>query len=173
VRILAYERGLFNQILGEQDPQSAHGVVTYYTPLRPGGIKTYANDYNNFTCDHGSGMESQTKFADSIYFRSADALYVNLFIALAREGDHRPPGHPVSRAACHPAHDHDERRRGRAADQDPRAVLGAAGLATHGQWRGTGVHRESRHLRHGRAHLELRRRDRRDHAGCDRAGSDA
>lgn len=76
-----YERGLFNQILGEQDPQSPHGFVTYYTPLRPGGIKTYANDYNNFTCDHGSGMESQTKFADSIYFRSADTLYVNLFIA--------------------------------------------------------------------------------------------
>ena len=76
-----YERGLFNQILGEQDPQSAHGFVTYYTPLRAGGIKTYANDYNNFTCDHGTGMESQTKFADSIYFRSADTLYVNLFIA--------------------------------------------------------------------------------------------
>ena len=76
-----YERGLFNQILGEQDPQSPHGFVTYYTPLRPGGIKTYANDYNNFTCDHGSGMESQTKFADSIYFRSSDTLYVNLFIA--------------------------------------------------------------------------------------------
>jgi len=76
-----YERALFNQILGEQDPQSAHGFVTYYTPLRAGGIKTYANDYNNFTCDHGTGMESQTKFADSIYFRSADALYVNLFIA--------------------------------------------------------------------------------------------
>ena len=76
-----YERGLFNQILGEQDPQSAHGFVTYYTPLRAGGIKTYANDYNNFTCDHGTGMESQTKFADSIYFHSADTLYVNLFIA--------------------------------------------------------------------------------------------
>ena len=76
-----YERGLFNQILGEQDPQSPHGFVTYYTPLRAGGIKTYANDYNNFTCDHGSGMESQNKFADSIYFHSADTLYVNLFIA--------------------------------------------------------------------------------------------
>jgi uncharacterized protein len=76
-----YERALFNQILGEQDPQSAHGFVTYYTPLRAGGIKTYSNDYNNFTCDHGSGMESHTKFAESIYFRSTDTLYVNLFIA--------------------------------------------------------------------------------------------
>jgi uncharacterized protein len=76
-----YERGLYNQILGEQDPQSAHGFVTYYNPLRAGGIKTYSNDYNNFTCDHGSAMESQNKLADSIYFRSTDTLYVNLFIA--------------------------------------------------------------------------------------------
>ena len=76
-----YERALFNQILGEQDPNSSHGFVTYYTPLRAGGIKTYANDYNDFTCDHGTGMESQTKFADSIYFYSGETLYVNLFIA--------------------------------------------------------------------------------------------
>jgi DUF1680 family protein len=75
-----YEQALFNQILGEQDPNSSHGFVTYYTPLRAGGIKTYANDYNDFTCDHGSGMESQTKFADSIYFYAGETLYVNLFI---------------------------------------------------------------------------------------------
>ncbi|WP_410611694.1 beta-L-arabinofuranosidase domain-containing protein [Amycolatopsis sp. lyj-109] len=76
-----YELALFNQILGEQDPNSSHGFVTYYTPLRAGGIKTYANDYDDFTCDHGSGMESQTKFADSVYFFTGETLYVNLFIA--------------------------------------------------------------------------------------------
>jgi DUF1680 family protein len=76
-----YERGLFDQILGQQNPASAHGFVAYYQPLRAGGIKTYSNDYNNFTCDHGTGMESHTKFADSIYFSSGDTLYVNLFIA--------------------------------------------------------------------------------------------
>src|SRR3954451_23715857 len=76
-----YELALFNQILGEQDPNSSHGFVTYYTPLRAGGIKTYANDYDDFTCDHGTGMESQTKYADSIYFYAGETLYVNLFIA--------------------------------------------------------------------------------------------
>jgi len=76
-----YELALFNQILGEQDPNSSHGFVTYYTPLRAGGLKSYGNDYNDFTCDHGTGMESQTKFADSIYFYSGETLYVNLFIA--------------------------------------------------------------------------------------------
>jgi uncharacterized protein len=75
-----FERGLYNQILGQQNPSSSHGFVAYYQPLRPGGIKTYSNDYNNFTCDHGSGMESHTKYADSIYFFAGETLYVNLFI---------------------------------------------------------------------------------------------
>ncbi|TDV42203.1 beta-L-arabinofuranosidase domain-containing protein [Actinophytocola oryzae] len=75
-----YESALYNQILGEQDPSSGHGFVTYYNPLRAGGIKTYSNDYNSFTCDHGTGMESQTKFADSIYFHAGETLYVNLFV---------------------------------------------------------------------------------------------
>jgi DUF1680 family protein len=75
-----YERGLYNQILGQQDPNSSHGFVAYYQPLRAGGIKTYSNDYFNFTCDHGTGMESHTKFADSIYFFAGETLYVNLFI---------------------------------------------------------------------------------------------
>jgi uncharacterized protein len=77
-----YERALFNQILGQQNPASAHGFVTYYQPLRPGGIKTYSNDYNNFTCDHGTGMESHSKFGDSIYFHDgASTLYLNQYIA--------------------------------------------------------------------------------------------
>jgi DUF1680 family protein len=76
-----YERALLNQILGQQDPNSAHGFVAYYTPLQPGGIKTYSNDYNNFTCDHGTGMESNTKYMDTIYFFNGETLYVNLFIA--------------------------------------------------------------------------------------------
>ncbi|NUR70718.1 MAG: hypothetical protein HOU81_07840 [Hamadaea sp.] len=77
-----YERTLWNQMLGEQDPDSAHGFVTYYTPLRAGGIKTYSNDYNDFTCDHGTGMETHTKFADTIYFHdNANTIFVNLFVA--------------------------------------------------------------------------------------------
>lgn len=76
-----YERALYNHILGAQNPQSAHGFHCYYVPLRPGGIKTYSNDYDNFTCCHGTGMESNTKYADSIYFFSGTTLYVNLFIA--------------------------------------------------------------------------------------------
>ncbi|WP_373466080.1 beta-L-arabinofuranosidase domain-containing protein [Streptomyces sp. V3I8] len=96
-----YEWTLYNQMLGEQDPGSEHGFVTYYTGLRAGSERqpkgglgsapgSYSGDYDNFSCDHGSGLETHTKFADSIYFRTRDtpgargtrrpSLYVNLFI---------------------------------------------------------------------------------------------
>jgi uncharacterized protein len=75
-----YERTLYNHILGAQSPNAPRHQHTYFVPLRPGAIKTYSNDYNNFTCCHGTGMESQAKFADSIYCFAGETLYVNLFI---------------------------------------------------------------------------------------------
>src|ERR1700677_4098333 len=88
-----YERTLFNQMLGEQDPTSPHGFNCYYTGLSAGAVKrpplnhfpggnpdVYATDYDTFTCDTATGLETQAKFADTIYTRDADGLYVNLFI---------------------------------------------------------------------------------------------
>ncbi|WP_033338573.1 beta-L-arabinofuranosidase domain-containing protein [Catenuloplanes japonicus] len=86
-----YEWTLLNQMLGEQDPDSAHGNVTYYTGLSQGTRRqgksglvsdpgSYSSDYGNFSCDHGSGLETQTKFAENIFAESGDTLHVNLFI---------------------------------------------------------------------------------------------
>jgi DUF1680 family protein len=88
-----YERTLFNQMLGEQDPTSPHGFNCYYTGLSTGSFKRqplnyfpggdpdiYATDWETFTCDTASGLETQAKFADTIYTRDAAGLYVNLFI---------------------------------------------------------------------------------------------
>jgi DUF1680 family protein len=88
-----YERILFNQMLGEQDPDSPHGFNEYYYGLSAGAFKqqplnyfpranpdVYSTDYGNFTCDHATGMETQAKFADTIYSRDAAGLSVNLFI---------------------------------------------------------------------------------------------
>jgi DUF1680 family protein len=86
-----YERTLFNQMLGEQDPGAAHGYNLYYTGLSPAAFKreppfmganpdVYSTDYHNFSCDDGTGMETQAKFADTIYSRDARGLFVNLFI---------------------------------------------------------------------------------------------
>ncbi len=88
-----YERTLLNQMLGEQDPASPHGFNCYYTGLSPGAFKrqplnyfpqgnpgVYATDWDTFTCDTATGLETQAKFADTIYSRDADGIYVNLFV---------------------------------------------------------------------------------------------
>ncbi len=86
-----YERTLFNQMLGEQDPRSAHGFNIYYTGLSPAAFKrqppfmgsdpdVYSTNYRNFSCDDATGMETQAKFADTIYSRDTRGLSVNLFI---------------------------------------------------------------------------------------------
>ncbi|KAF3045857.1 hypothetical protein E8E11_009184 [Didymella keratinophila] len=76
-----YERGLFNMISGSRadtndnsDPQ-----MTYFQPLSPGTEREYGN---TGTCCGGTGMESHTKYQETVYLRSADgsALWVNLFI---------------------------------------------------------------------------------------------
>ncbi|MEU4765195.1 beta-L-arabinofuranosidase domain-containing protein [Actinosynnema sp. NPDC023794] len=76
-----HEKALYNHLLGGQNPASAHGHHSYYVPLRPGGQRSYSNDYQDFTCCHGTGMETNTKHGDSTYFHAGNTLYVNLFIA--------------------------------------------------------------------------------------------
>jgi hypothetical protein len=86
-----YERTLFNQMLGEQDPRSAHGFNIYYTGLSPAAFKrqppflgtnpdVYSTNYHNFSCDDATGMETQAKFADTVYSRDTRGLFVNLFV---------------------------------------------------------------------------------------------
>ena len=86
-----YEKALLNHLLGVQDPESEHGHITYFTPLNPGGRRgvgpawgggTWSTDYESFWCCQGTSLETNTKFTDSIYWKSADGntLYVNLFI---------------------------------------------------------------------------------------------
>ena len=78
-------------MLGEQDPRSAHGFNIYYTGLSPAAFKrqppfmgtnpdVYSTNYRNFSCDDATGMETQAKFADTIYSRDSRGLFVNLFI---------------------------------------------------------------------------------------------
>ncbi|KAI1283586.1 hypothetical protein F5Y07DRAFT_350050 [Xylaria sp. FL0933] len=76
-----YERGLFNQISGSRadtdstrDPQ-----LTYFQSLTPGIPRDFGN---TGTCCGGTGMESHTKYQETVYFRSADesTLWINLYI---------------------------------------------------------------------------------------------
>ncbi|KAH6692729.1 acetyl-CoA carboxylase [Plectosphaerella plurivora] len=76
-----YERGLFNMIAGSRSDTSstANPGVTYFQPLTPGSRRDYGN---TGTCCGGTGLESHTKYQETVYFRSADgsALWVNLYV---------------------------------------------------------------------------------------------
>lgn len=76
-----YERGLFNMIAGSRSSQrsTSDPQFTYFQPLTPGARREYGN---TGTCCGGTGMESYTKYQETIYLRSATSpiLYVNLFI---------------------------------------------------------------------------------------------
>ena len=74
-----YERALFNGMLGTQHP--ADGEKIYYTPLASGYWRMFGTPEHGFWCCHGSGVESHSKFGDSIYFHDDDGIFVNLFIA--------------------------------------------------------------------------------------------
>ncbi|GAB1819608.1 beta-L-arabinofuranosidase domain-containing protein [Herbidospora sp. RD11066] len=77
-----YERALYGQILASRQNTSStsNPQLTYFIPMRPGAARSYGN---LGTCCGGTGLESHTKFQDSIYFRSVDGstLYVNLYMA--------------------------------------------------------------------------------------------
>lgn len=84
-----YERALLNHLVGQQNPADSHGHVTYFTPLNPGGRRgvgpawgggTWSTDYNSFWCCQGTGIETNTKLMDSIYFHNGSTLTVNLFL---------------------------------------------------------------------------------------------
>lgn len=92
-----YERALLNHILSTRDPET--GGQLYYQLLQSGNTKGLPNGWvtgwrfifnegpnaklygHESQCCQGSGLESNAKYADSIYFHSGvKELYVNLFI---------------------------------------------------------------------------------------------
>ena len=74
-----YERALINQILASQTPfvtDNVHNGVTYMLPIGPGAKKEYTDDYNSFTCCHGTGMENHVKYQDASFFVKDDGTVV-------------------------------------------------------------------------------------------------
>lgn len=76
-----YERGLFNMITGSRGDEDSgeDPLLTYFQPLSPGTPRDFGN---TGTCCGGTGMESHTKYQETVYLRSADgsALWVNLYV---------------------------------------------------------------------------------------------
>lgn len=73
-----YEVALFNHILAQQDTTS--GMVCYFLPMLTGAYKVYSTPEQSFWCCVGSGFESHSKYAESIYFHNDNGVFVNLFI---------------------------------------------------------------------------------------------
>ncbi len=74
-----YERALLNGIDGTLDPKT--GLTMYFVPLASGYWKRFATPRDSFWCCTGTGVESFSKLADSIYFHDDAGIYVNLFLA--------------------------------------------------------------------------------------------
>src|SRR4029079_11166538 len=66
-------------MLASQEPET--GMMTYFQATRPGYVRLFHTPDRSFWCCTGTGMENHAKYGDSIYFRGANALWVNLFIA--------------------------------------------------------------------------------------------
>ncbi|MCY1136479.1 glycoside hydrolase family 127 protein [Actinoplanes sp. Pm04-4] len=107
-----YERALLNHLVGAQNSADSHGGVTYFTPLRPGGRRgvgpawgggTWSTDYNSFWCCQGTGLETNTKLMDSIYFYAGTTLTVNLFVPSTLTWSQR--GITVTQSTTYPAGD--------------------------------------------------------------------
>ena len=73
-----YERSLLNMRIGTIHP--ATGYTQYYLSLVPGAYKSFNDEDNCFWCCTGSGVEEYSKLNDSIYWRDAEGLYVNLYM---------------------------------------------------------------------------------------------
>ncbi|MEO6091130.1 MAG: beta-L-arabinofuranosidase domain-containing protein [Umezawaea sp.] len=84
-----YERALLNHLIGQQNPADPHGHICYFTGLNPGhrrgntgpawGGGNWSTDYGTFWCCQGTALETNTKLADSVYFRDGTTLTVNLY----------------------------------------------------------------------------------------------
>ena len=107
-----YERALLNQMIGQQNPADNHGHITYFNSLNPGGRRgvgpawgggTWSTDYDSFWCCQGSGLETQTKLSDSIYFYADTTLIVNLFLPSVLTWTQR--GITVTQTTSYPASD--------------------------------------------------------------------
>jgi DUF1680 family protein len=107
-----YERALLNHLIGAQNPADSRGHITYFTPLRPGGRRgvgpawgggTWSTDYNSFWCCQGTGIETNTKLMDSIYFHNGTTLTVNLFVPSVLNWSQR--GITVTQATGYPVSD--------------------------------------------------------------------
>ena len=72
-----YERALYNQILGGQDPKK--GMFTYFQPVGGGGVRVLSDPVNSGWCCVGTGMENPGRYTESTYWTDSKGITVGLY----------------------------------------------------------------------------------------------
>jgi DUF1680 family protein len=85
-----WERNLWNGILAQQHPET--GMIAYFLPMNPGGVKVWGTPTEDFWCCHGSLVQAHTIYPNHIWFESQDGITLSQYIpseaSLDREDNH-------------------------------------------------------------------------------------
>lgn len=73
-----FERIHLNHIMAHQRPSD--GRFVYFMPLAAGARRIYSEPEDSFWCCVGSGMESHSKHAESIYWAGEREILINLYV---------------------------------------------------------------------------------------------
>ncbi|MGE5630949.1 MAG: beta-L-arabinofuranosidase domain-containing protein [Caulobacteraceae bacterium] len=68
------ERNLYNGILAQQNGET--GMPAYHLPLKPGAVKRWGSQTNDFWCCHGTMLQSYSKNEGMIYYRDEEGIAV-------------------------------------------------------------------------------------------------
>lgn len=71
------ERALINHILASQ---KGAGEFTYFVPMCANATRPFSTPFDDFWCCVGTGMESHSKYAESVFFAGENELFVNLMV---------------------------------------------------------------------------------------------
>lgn len=69
-----WERNLYNGILAQQNPKT--GMVAYYLSLAAGAQKQWGTPTDDFWCCHGTVVQAQAMYANSVYYENDRGLAV-------------------------------------------------------------------------------------------------
>jgi len=73
-----WERNFHNAILAQQHPET--GMVSYFLPLGAGSQKKWGSRTDDFWCCHGTLMQANSNYDQSVLFTEPDALVVSQFL---------------------------------------------------------------------------------------------
>ena len=86
-----WERNLYNGIMaqayyqfdrgghGETSPYPETGLLTYFLPLKSGGVKAWSSKTKHFYCCHGSLVQANAGHVRGIFYKDDAHVYVNQY----------------------------------------------------------------------------------------------